>query len=381
MVCVITQWSTFMLPTRPVIRLIVGLLALVLSACTLSTAPRQPTEAPTQAIIIVPTNAPLATSTPQPTLTPLPTNTSIPVPTATPVYIVSHLGPGPVCSLTPTVAGANIRSGPGTNYPIIGVLPAANWVSAVRLDGSGWYQISFPGTPVEGGWMSNTVVALQQPCVCGPNNCVAVTTPYPTFTPQPQPTATFPPDQCMLTLLTASDVVGAYTQPTLDQSPEFNLTPAHRLQVVGRTADGWYGVVRGNSQAALVGIYTLVWIRSDARITLTGAPCGQLKIIDLSYPPPASCTVSPANTSSIPVYMEYDFSVAPAGTLSGGVSASVVGKSAAGIGGVTNGWYAIEPSIAQAGNVGKYRLRWVPIDNTVQTSGDCSALPTISLDP
>src|SRR5574341_405583 len=44
--------------------------------------------------------------------------------------------------------------------------------------------------------------------------------------------------------------------------------PAQRMPVVGRSNDGWYGVIRGNLQAAYVGIYTLVWIRSDARITL-----------------------------------------------------------------------------------------------------------------
>jgi len=356
----------------------------LLSACTLNMSPQTPTIAATQQIII-PTNAPIKTATPQPSLTPLPISQPQPVslPTATPVYHVARPVPEQVCSLSPIVtAGSNIRSGPGTSFPIIGVLPQANWVSAVRIDVNGWYQISLPGTVVDGGWISNTVVALQQPCVCGANNCTAVNNPPPTFTPQPIPaTATFAPDQCVLTLLTSADIVPAYTQPTLDQSPEVNLNPAQRYPVVGRTNDGWYGVTRGNLQAARVGILTLIWVRSDARITLTGAPCGQLKIIDISYPPPTGCTVSPVNVSSVGLYIEYDFSIAAAGNLSAGTSASVVGKSAAGIGGAANGWYAIEPGTAQAGNVGKYRLRWIPIDNTVQTSGDCSSLPTISLEP
>ncbi len=368
--------------TRTLWRFIIAGMVLYLSACTLSTTPKQPTAAPTQQIIIFPTNQPPATNTPQPSLTPLPLNTAAPArPTATPVYIVSRLVPGPVCSISPTVAGANVRSGPGTNFPIIGVVPAANWVSATRIDSNGWYQITSPGTPVEGGWMSNTVVALQQPCVCGPNNCVTVTTPYPTFTPQPIATATFEPTICYLTLLNLGDSVPAYTQPTTDNSPELIIQTAQRFQVVGRTNDGWYGVIRGNGQAAYIGIYTLIWIRSDAKISLTGAPCGQLKVIDLSYPAPTGCTLTPKDASSIPVYNQYDFSIAASGVLNAPVTANVVGKSPAGAGGVADGWYAIEPTVVQAGNVGKYRLKWVPLDRLAEIGGDCTTVPTLSLEP
>lgn len=155
-----------------ILKLISGLLVMVsAAACSLSMTPA--TAEPTATTIAsVPTSTATVTASPTATLTntPLPTNTSVPA-TSTPVFRLVQAPPVAVCGLMPTVDAANIRSGAGMNFPIQGVLPAGSWVMARNVSAGGWYQISAPGTVVNGGWISGTVVGLQQPCVCGPNNC------------------------------------------------------------------------------------------------------------------------------------------------------------------------------------------------------------------
>jgi hypothetical protein len=333
----------------------------------------------------VATTTAFPTSTVRPaTNTPAPTNTFLPQPTVNvpPAYSVRQAVPGPVCSISPNVAAANIRSGPGVNFPVLGVLPANNWVLASRIEAGGWYQVSYAGTVVHAGWISNTVVNLAQPCSCGPNSCTVVNQPPPaTFTPIP--TVTTPPNVCTVSVLTPSDVVNIYYQPTQDSGVWDTLRAGGGMLVSGRTADGWYALGPLNLQGPMIGINAMRWVRTDARITLAGAPCGTLKTIDLAYPPPSGCTVSPLNISSVPVYTQHSFDLPASGTLTDGSTAVVVGQTPANYYGAVNGWYAIEPGIAQAGSVGRYRLRWIPIDNNVQINGDCgiAGLPTVTLDP
>ncbi|MBL8163304.1 MAG: SH3 domain-containing protein [Anaerolineae bacterium] len=364
--------------SRHVLTFSLGVLLLCLAACNLSAVP--PTEEeplPTDSVIIA-TNTPPPTATTLPTQTPAPTSTTRPIP-VTPVYNVNQRLPAPACGLFPNVDAANIRSGPGTNFPVIGVLPANNWIWAARINANGWYQVSLIGSPVEGGWISNTVTVLQQPCVCGPNNCTMVTTPIPTFTPIP---ATFtpqpPPDVCALTVLTASDSVPTYMQPsTSSQVSQVTITSGMYVTIIGRTNDGWYAFEPGIAQAANVGINRLRWVSSAARITLTGAKCGTLPIINLDVPVTAGlCSATPINTSSIPVYPQTTFSIASLGTLQAGVSALVVGQTPPNHEGAPNGWYAIDPGARPNGSIGKYRLQWIPIDDFVSLNGDCSDINT-----
>jgi hypothetical protein len=149
-------------------RLILGL-ALLLPACNLSTVDPTTTSFPTATIFVQ-----QATATSRATNTPIPTATRIAPtsrPVSTPVYNLSQPLPAPVCSIVPTVEAANIRSGAGTNFPVIGTVLANNWVLVSRLTTSNWYQISAPGTVVNGGWIAGNIVTLQQPCVCTPDSC------------------------------------------------------------------------------------------------------------------------------------------------------------------------------------------------------------------
>jgi len=156
------------LPIRQ--RLILSLaLLLPLAACNLTTVDPTTTPFPTGTIFVQ-----QATESPRSTTTPIPTATRVAPtsrPVSTPVYNLSQPLPAPVCSIVPTVDAANIRSGAGTNFPVIGTLLANNWVLVSRLMTSNWYQISAPGTVVNGGWIAGNIVTLQQPCVCTPDSC------------------------------------------------------------------------------------------------------------------------------------------------------------------------------------------------------------------
>lgn len=40
-----------------------------------------------------------------------------------------------------------------------------------------------------------------------------------------------------------------------------------------------------------------------------------------------------------------------------------------------DGWYGFDPGVAQAANVGVFRMRWIPPDADVTVTGDCASLP------
>lgn len=366
---------------RFVPRVALVVLLLCLSACNLSAISSSPTPPPT-AQVQLPTNAPVSTNTPAPTNTPIPPNTQAPPP-ATPVFNVNQRIPAPACGVTPNVNAANIRSGPGTTFPIIGVLPASHWVKAVRIDAGGWYQVNLPSTPVDGGWISNTVTVLQPPCVCGPNNCTSITTPIPTVPPIATNTAQPPSNICAMSMLNAGDNVPVFSQPTTSQSQWGTLSYGSYVGVVGRTSDGWYAFDPAVAQAPNVGIYRLRWVQTTAKITLTGASCGTLPIIDVGYTETSGqCFVTPANVSNVPIYPQTTYDVGAVGVLSAGATAVVVGQTPTNWYGSPTGWYAVDLGTAQAGNVGRYRLRWIPADSTVQLNGDCSDISAnLTLDP
>lgn len=98
--------------------------------------------------------------------------------------IVSAAGTAaPAAQCTPsaiTTASVNMRSGPGTNFPIITVLPANAFLAVTgRNSDSSWFQVVFNG---QQGWVSAsylTTTCVQSVPVIGS------TAPAPTPTPQP----------------------------------------------------------------------------------------------------------------------------------------------------------------------------------------------------
>ncbi len=48
------------------------------------------------------------------------------------------------------------------------------------------------------------------------------------------------------------------------------------------------------------------------------------------------------------------------------------------VGGTTDGWIGFEPGVAQAANVGPFRLRWVPKSDAIKLQGACNSLPVVA---
>lgn len=92
--------------------------------------------------------------------------------------------------------GVNIRSGPGTNFPILGVAPfGATGEIIGRSADSRWWVVAVPSAPGGSGWVSADFVAASNaddvPVIASPPPpVVIIPTPLPTPTPLPQPTPT-----------------------------------------------------------------------------------------------------------------------------------------------------------------------------------------------
>lgn len=97
--------------------------------------------------------------------------------------------------------GVNVRSGPGTNYPVLGTAPFGTEGEIVgRNADSTWWAATVPAAPNGVGWVSADFVAVTNagdvpvlpapPVYVPPPPPTSVPTPTPLPTPVPQPTAT-----------------------------------------------------------------------------------------------------------------------------------------------------------------------------------------------
>lgn len=161
-------------------------------------------------------------------------------------YSVNLSPPYPACSIVP--AGnynVNIRNAPGTTSPIVGTLLPAAWISVSRLT-NGWYQVSYPGTPVHNAWVSSSVVNLTPPCTCTETSCS-----------QNQPP---PPPNCVARTTTLARVYS-----TLERNVGITiltqLGAGATVNVLGQVS-GWYSVQVSSTISG--------WI-SSASATLSGS--------------------------------------------------------------------------------------------------------------
>jgi murein DD-endopeptidase MepM/ murein hydrolase activator NlpD len=136
-----------------------------------------------------PSPVPSATATGTPTHTPTPTTTS--TATASPTPTFPH-------DAFPTVTGLNLRAGPDTLHPVVG-LARAGTPLAVRgrsHDGS-WLAVANPAG--QSGWVNARLVSLRRPYETIPT--------VPTPSPPPPPTATAPPMDPALPVVLAPPAV------------------------------------------------------------------------------------------------------------------------------------------------------------------------------
>jgi uncharacterized protein YgiM (DUF1202 family) len=197
-------------------------------------------------------------------------------PPATPVYTVSLPAPYPPCSVYPAGAyDVNIRQSASTNSAIVGRLKQASWVQVAGLY-NGWYQVSYPGTPVHGGWISSSVAWLTQPCVCGPACVVPAPTPYPT-----QSTV------CTGTVLRTTSL---FAGPSRDYAIVTQVAGADVFQVFTRSSNFWYKLNIG--APSLVG-----WI--DGSLISLSSACRPLPIEDPPPPPQQGCSATTRQQATV----------------------------------------------------------------------------------
>lgn len=112
---------------------------------TLAPLQRRPTATPTRLPSPVATPAP-ACATPWPTVTPTPSTTPV----------VAVVRPGPA-------QGSNVRAGPGTEYPVLDVLPAGSRLTVVDRSADGrWVQVCCVRGG-ERGWVAAELIDLPGP--------------------------------------------------------------------------------------------------------------------------------------------------------------------------------------------------------------------------
>ena len=84
--------------------------------------------------------------------------------------------------------------------------------------------------------------------------------------------------------------------------------------------------------------------------------------------PPPTCDISTA--SPLTIYKRASAAADVFGTLAPGETFQATAKTA-------DGFYGFDPGVAQAGNSGLFRLRWVLKTNDLNTSAGCASLRTV----
>jgi len=150
---------------------------------------------------------------------------------------------GPIAVVNSDQDQINVRSGPGTDYPIVGVLVAGQRVPAIgRSAGGDWVQISYPG--VEGGiaWVYSFLITVtgNLPIAEAPP------TPTPLVTPTIDPTlaAQFVIEIAPTRLPTFTNpapiVLPTFVDPVLQENPGGIPTG---LIIVGMAVVGMFGLM------------------------------------------------------------------------------------------------------------------------------------------
>jgi hypothetical protein len=189
------------------------------------TATAQPTSTLVPTDTPVPTYTPLPTDTPPPTATPEPTATAVPTATDTPAapYVVAN-------------KAANLRSGPGTNYPVVGSAAAGK-------------QYEITGRSPDGAWLETCClngktawVAKSVVTVGGDAGSVKIAANIPPPPPTPTPKPTSPP-------------APAVQRPGMHTRTQIGTWEIQAERVQNEKAVYWYG----DSKVAM-GRYAIVFV-------------------------------------------------------------------------------------------------------------------------
>ncbi len=143
---------------------------------------------PTPTPTITPTLLPTSTITPTPTHTPTSTPTATPIPTATPSPIppTPTITPTPAAQVRITSKSANVRSGPGLVFPVIGSVSQGETYDVTGTNATGaWWRICC--LEEKEGWVRSDLVEISGNLNDIPVVTIPTPTPRPTATPTPIP--------------------------------------------------------------------------------------------------------------------------------------------------------------------------------------------------
>ncbi len=130
----------------------------------------------------------------------------------------------------------------------------------------------------------------------------------------------------------------------------------------------------------LAALFVLAFLLAGCTLPTTGAPppptAGPTPAAPTPQPPPptntpaqnsgGACTLTA--TAPIQAYTRPSAQAQVFGTLGSGEQVQALYRT-------PDGWYGFEPGVAQAGNVGIFRMRWIYGGKDVQMSGNCAQLP------
>lgn len=150
---------------------------------------------------------------------------------------------GPMATVNSEQDQINVRGGPGTDYPIVGVLVAGQVVPALgRSPGGDWVEISYPG--IEGGvaWVYSYYVTVDSE--------LPIIEPPPTPTPRVTPTID-PTLAAQFVVELAPTRLPTYTPPPPIAMPVFTESPSVQntagvpmgFIVIGMGAVGLFGLL------------------------------------------------------------------------------------------------------------------------------------------
>ncbi len=305
----------------------------------------------------------LFTGSPTPTqeLPILPTSTQGPV---LPSPISAETGPtqglpevntpiATACSLS-ALSDTTVYMRPSPDSDVFGALSAGMVVDALARTADGWLGFD-PGVAQAA---NSGIFRLRWVQVSGSfslqGNCDAL------------PLVTAPPSGICFSMSMGETPV--YAAPDASSALVATLNLNEYAAVIGRALNNWYRIdmALGNAPSHQAG-----WIPEEG-INFNG-PCEALPLIDNPAgerftPSGLNCTLT-AN-AGIAAYFRPSSEADFFGNFQSGMSVPASARTA-------DGWIGFDPGVAQAANIGIFRLRWVEPEANFTLSGDCDGLPIV----
>jgi uncharacterized protein YraI len=234
----------------------------------------------------------------------------------------------PPASNTPTgtaTSNLNVRSGPSTLYPVIGVVPKGTTGEIVGVSqDSAWYAVKVP-TSYSGngiGWVSAGYVTLSNPT----NQALPVIAP-----PAPPPPVNLPPPATGVPQVTFTQAAVIRQGPTIEYPVYGVAQTGTKAEVAGVSQDGQWWAIKVSTAVASNGLgwvykaYTTAQNTQNVKVVQPPPLPTNITPAVPGSNAPAAITIEPINIRSGPGNAYPSLGKVPAGTVM-----AVVGKSADG---------------------------------------------------